>query len=220
MPHAHRKRVTRKLLSAAVGAGVAAAPMPALAQQPQDPQMVLERTYSLHLVTDMNPDRCTVVGRTVWRPETPPTVRLQVGDTVTVTPVVHRPSADVVRWSGTWNWETTRRCGFLGWSTCRDSHEHKREGNSSFALSNTLTVNVLFDHEQLPVTSGRQIRPIERVFVQSATLAVDAAFAAFRAPDNPPPHPSARLTRPLCAEIAIRDVQVLDLSVRILRRPR
>jgi len=213
----HAERVAAKLLLAAIAA--VAVITPALAQEPRRPQMVLEKTYSLHVVTAMNPDGCNVVGRTVWRPDIPPTVRLQVGDTFSVRPAIHRASANLVVWSTTWAWETRRSCGFLGWSTCIDPDERTRNWPSGYDLGRTLTVNALIDREEQPVTS---VAPIERVMTQPATLSLQADLAPFRRPDdqNPRPHPNATVKKPLCAAIQLADTRVLDLSVRILRRPR
>lgn len=208
--------VAAKLLFASIVA--VAVLTPALAQEPRTPQMVLEQTYSLHVVTAMNPDGCNVVGRTVWRPGIPPTVRLQVGDTFIIRPVIHRVSASLVVWSTTWAWETRRSCGFLLLSTCIDPHEPTRTWPSGYELGRTLTVNAFIDREERPVTS---VAPIERVMTQPATLSLQAALAPFRRPDdqNPRPHPTARVKKPLCAAIQLADARVLDLSVRILRRP-
>ncbi|WP_148275605.1 hypothetical protein L0Z66_00370 (plasmid) [Phaeobacter sp. BS34] len=184
------------------------------AQQPRPPATVFDESFTLYLVTQRNPDGCTAFGRLRWEPVTPGPANLLVGDAFRITPLIHEREAQLVTWSGRWDWQTSRSCGK---DTCKDNHQRVQTIPASFSLGSSLEVSVFVDAAENNVTSSAAI---EGVRTEPGTLAIQASFAPFTKPSGNKPDPRARLALPFCVTQFRGEVKVLELHTRVVRRLR
>jgi hypothetical protein len=205
------KEQLRVLLPFAFGALFASA----AAQTGVEPVEVAPRgPHRLLLVTTLNPDNCTPSGVLDWSPgpDLPPYM-LVVGDAFKVEVKVITRSANVVRWSGLWQWETRHPCGK---DECITPRQQPVQSLSGFTLGETAKLTVLAG-TTTPVTDSVVI---QNYADEPRQLILRREFSQFVKPDNPKPDPRAVLTKSLCAEVLVPKVDIAEVNVSILRRRR
>lgn len=178
------------------------------------PQPVVDdQSFRLNIITKTND--CGLTLEKHW-PDGEPVFLLGVTDAFSLDINAVQKRHKVADWHATWKWTTSKSCGHGGRDTCKTPHENNVQWEEYVVLGENLKIEIAEpDGRKYKVDSNKLHRGVA---TNKGSLSINAALGEVIKPNLSPPHPSAKLTKPLCAEVQSPSYLAAQVTVKVIRR--